>query len=559
MPQDRDHTPLQSRASPAAARQHCIRTFLRRFAQREDGVLVIFGVYVFILILIMGGIGVDLMRLERDRTKLQYTLDRAILAAADLDQTLDPTSVVNDYFAKAGLYDFLANVTVDEGLGYRVVSAEASSNIETQFMQMTGVDSLTLTATGTAEERIGGVEISLVLDVSGSMGSNNRLSNLKIAAKDFVDQMVDNSQDGKLSISIIPYATQVSAPDNLFAQLNVSTEQTYSNCINFQANDFATTAIDPNTEMQGAMYFDPWNYYDGRGYSPERLVPSPVCEADSSREILLMQKDRTTLKDFIDALSADGNTSIDVGMKWGSALLDPALKPVVTTLIGDGAISADFASRPNTYDDGETLKIIVLMTDGQNTNQYFIEDSYRSGNSNVWWNAQEEKYSIYVPQYDEYYWPFNDSWKDHPYGQGTYEDCTYSYWYGWTCNTVNEPGSAANISYPELWAKTSLAWNAYYNYAGWMGSNSAYNAWYYGVFDYVPSSTKNTRTQSICNAAKDQGIIVFTIGFEAPSSGNAVLSDCASSASHFFDVDGLEITEAFSSIASSIAKLRLTQ
>jgi Flp pilus assembly protein TadG len=533
--------------------------FLRDFARDEDGVLIIFAVYVFLMILMVAGIGVDLMRFERDRAKLQYTLDRAILAAADLDQTLDPTAVVNDYFDKSGLSDYLADVTVQEGLGYRVVTANASSVVQTQFMRLTGIDTLTAPASGTAEERIDGVEISLVLDVSGSMASNSRLTNLKIAAKDFVDQMSDNSEDGKLSISIIPYATQVSAPDNLFAQFNVDVEQSYSNCINFQSNDFATTAIDPAAQLQGAMHFDPWYYYDGRGYSPERLVQAPVCEADPSREILVMQKNRTTLKNFIDDLSADGNTSIDVGMKWGSALLDPSLGPAVTALIGDGTVSADFATRPNAYNDGDTLKVIVLMTDGQNTNQYYINNNYRSGNSNVWWNDEAGKYSIYVPENDAYYWPFTDDWQDHPYGQGTYESCSYSYWYGSNCETVSETGSAVNITYGELWAKTTLAWNAYYNYAGWMGSNSAYSAWYYSVFDYVTSSTKNTRTQSICNAAKNQGIIVFTIGFEAPSSGNAVLSDCASSPSHFFDVQGLEISEAFSSIASSISKLRLTQ
>ena len=41
--------------------------------------------------------------------------------------------------------------------------------------------------------------------------------------------------------------------------------------------------------------------------------------------------------------------------------------------------------------------------------------------------------------------------------------------------------------------------------------------------------------------------------------GKAVIKDCASSDSHFFDVNGLEISDAFSSIASSIRKLRLTQ
>ncbi|MCH2250248.1 MAG: hypothetical protein MK042_10675, partial [Cognatishimia sp.] len=80
-----------------------------------------------------------------------------------------------------------------------------------------------------------------------------------------------------------------------------------------------------------------------------------------------------------------------------------------------------------------------------------------------------------------------------------------------------------------------------------------------GVFDSVGGSEKNERTEDICEEAKEAGIVVFTIGFEAPSSGQAVLKDCASSDSHYFDVQGLEISDAFSAIASSIRQLRLTQ
>ena len=46
---------------------------------------------------------------------------------------------------------------------------------------------------------------------------------------------------------------------------------------------------------------------------------------------------------------------------------------------------------------------------------------------------------------------------------------------------------------------------------------------------------------------------------ETYGQGDATLLDCASSAAHFYDVDGVEISEAFSSIASTINKLKLLQ
>ena len=179
-----------------------------------------------------------------------------MLAAADLDQTLDPQSVVEDYFAKAGLAQYLSGVTVTEGLGFRNVQANATADIQTQFMHMGGVDTLTAPANSTAEESIGSVEISMVLDVSGSMNSNSRLTNLKSAARDFVDQMVDNTEDGKMSMSIIPYATQVSMPEDFLNRFDVSEEHDFSHCVNFRSVDFDSTALDYSTELDRTMHFD---------------------------------------------------------------------------------------------------------------------------------------------------------------------------------------------------------------------------------------------------------------------------------------------------------------
>lgn len=553
------------------APQNPERSGYSAFCTDETGSMTVMGIFLFLIILLVGGIGVDLMRYERDRAALQYTMDRAVLAAADLDQRGTPESVVRDYLEKAGLLEYLTSIDVTEGLGYRRVSAAAVSEFPTQFMHMSGVETLSAPANSTAEESIGGVEISLVLDVSGSMNSNSRLPNLKVAAQDFVDTMVSNTEDGKLSISIVPYASQVSVPDSIFNQLSVSSEQNYSNCVNFASNDFQKTSILTTDPLQRTMHFNPFYDFDERSRDPKYIqgmsshsYSLPVCEARQDREIMPMQKDANTLKTYIQNFVARGNTSLEIGMKWGTALLDPNMRPVVGQLIANGDVPNDFSARPHAFDDGETLKVIVLMTDGENTTQYYIKNGYRTGNSTVWWNDAEEKYSIYNPQNGLYFWPFADDlntadWQDHAYGNGTYEECT-SYYYGncYSSRTRSEGGSATELSFGDLWAYTSLKWNLYDNFRPWMGS-SANSKWYYDVRGYLNSSTKNSRTYNICDAAKNSGIIVYTIGFEAPSGGTSVLKKCASSDSHFYDVDGLEIADAFASIASSIRKLRLTQ
>ena len=582
---------------------------LQKFANEEDGAIVGFAIFLFVIIILIGGIGIDVMRSEMKRTRMQHTLDRAILAAADLNQESDPETVVRDYFEKSGMTDYLASVTVDEGLNYRVVEAKASLHMKTHFMHLLGIDSVSVPAKGRAEERIGGVEISLILDVSGSMNSNSRLTNLKVAAKDFVETMVDNTEDGKLSISIVPYATQVSVPEEVFEVMNVTVGGTgngsiipgeaidpalaiagdellgNSQCINFSSADFNTPELNPSDAHIQTMHFDPWSDDDGRDNDPMHLVPSPVCEDDESREVMVLEKDEAKLKAFIDNLWGGGNTSIDIGMKWGAALLDGSMRPVIDHLISENMVSGDFSERPHLYTDGESLKIIVLMTDGKNTSQYYINDDFRAGDSNIWWNDEQEIYSVYVGLDDDdedndgiteeplFYWPDDDSWQDHAYGEGTYEDTETervcrSYRRNGSCRRyrtvrttvlVDEPGSAEIVTYADLYAHTTLEWIVEDLYEPWMNDSEAWDDWYYDVRNYVGSSTKNTRTDAICDAAKAEDVVIFTIGFEAPEAGQTVLENCASSAAHYFDVDGLEIQDAFSAIASAIAQLKLTQ
>ena len=555
------------------AHRRALARSVRRFAKKEDGTLLIFGVYVFVMMLMVVGWGIDLMHYERERAALQYTLDRAVLAAADLDQTLPPEEVVADYFEKSGLGESLSGVSVSEGLNYREVFASAEIEMNTQFMHMTGIDTLTAPALSKAEERVDAVEISLVLDVSGSMNSNNRLPNLRVAAKDFVDSMDANTEDDKLSISIVPYATQVSIPQSLFAQLNTSEEHDYSRCLNFEFNHFDQTEIAASTPYQRTMHFDPWYYYDGRKDDPVAIVGMdegldsslPVCEALSSREALVMQQDPEALKSYIDNLIGRGNTSIDIGMKWGTAMLDPLFNDLVGTMISDGDVPAVFADRPYSFEETNTLKVVVVMSDGQNTSQYFINDDFRTGDSDVFWHEETQVYSILNPD-DNLYYQYDEAgqfygrWADYPYGQdgaGCHESDAGG---AWECgNWTFDGDDPVRLEYPDLWARTSVAQNAYYNYYPWYDSNNIWNDWYYNVRNYVAYDEKDLRTKEICDTAKDAGIVVFSIGFEAPTRGQTVLKECASSPAHYYDVDGLEIADAFSSIASSIRKLRLTQ
>ena len=243
-----------------------LSTALSLFRREEDGSFIIFSLFIFMVMIMIGGIAIDVMRFENLRTTMQNTVDRAVLAAADLDQTMDPEEVVADYLDKAGMGDLPYTVNVVENtvgdtvVGRRVaISSEVA--MKTYFMSMMGTPTISVPATTAATEAINEIEVSLVLDVSGSMGWNNKLRNMQDAATDFVDEIMTNSLDGGVSMSVVPYSTQVNAGATLAGQFNLTGEHGYSHCVDFSATDFATVGLSNTIPLQRTAHFDPWTSY----------------------------------------------------------------------------------------------------------------------------------------------------------------------------------------------------------------------------------------------------------------------------------------------------------
>jgi len=550
-------TRARSRPARAALRPNAPRlaSVLRRFAREEDGVIVAFSVYFMLIILFVGAVGVDVMRFESQRSRLQHVLDQAVLAAADLDQLSPPAEVVADYFAKSGLQTAeLLTTVVDDGINYREVHATARDVMPTQLSHLLGIAEMSAPAASTAREQVDSVEISLVLDISGSM-RNRRIQYLRPAAVSFVDTVLALSDDNDVSISLVPYATQVSAGQPLLSQFNVSGRHNYSHCIDFAPSDFTTSTMSPAATgghtYEQTMHFDVFaEANDPQGLSDEpnsgswwrhtpRYHAKPICHARQSSVILPLSNNVTALHNQINALVADGNTSMDIGVKWGAALLDPSLQPAVTNLVATNTINRAFEGRPLAYDDPNSIKVLVLMTDGQNTKQYSMRPEFRSGNSDVYYNASTDRYAVYYE--DRYY--YQTSSGAHMIRS---EDWSWS-----------RPNGFVQLPFQDLFARASLSWIANYFYRDL--DRRAWDTWYESTTTATYGGVKDDRLQETCNAAKNNGVVVYTIGFQAPQDGIRELLECASSPSHFFDVAGLEIEDAFSAIAQSISQLKLIQ
>jgi Flp pilus assembly protein TadG len=72
---------------------------------------------------------------------------------------------------------------------------------------------------------------------------------------------------------------------------------------------------------------------------------------------------------------------------------------------------------------------------------------------------------------------------------------------------------------------------------------------------------QDQNTLSVCAALRDDGVTIYTIAFEAPARGVALMRACASSPNHFFNTSGRGVIDSFRGISTHIqtTALRLTQ
>ena len=250
----------------------------------------------------------------------------------------------------------------------------------------------------------------------------------------------------------------------------------------------------------------------------------------------------------INALQAGGNTSIMLGMKWGLTLIDPAARPMFAELAASNLIPAAFAARPFNYNDREAMKVIVLMTDGEHVSHSSITDPYKTGTAPIWQSTGDGNYSVHHPSYtgsaNKYWVPHRSEWRAAPWNSGA---------------------GVQQQTWQQVWSKLRLSYVSWQFYARALGTSGGTRTTVYNntmntmqkTFESV--ANMNAQLQQSCALAKTNNVVVFGIAFEAPTSGQAQISACASSAAHYFNAQGLQIQTAFRSIASNISQLKLTQ
>lgn len=367
---------------------------MRDFRRNDDGTLVVFGLVITVSILVLTGFAIDVIRAEAKRVELQGALDRAVLAAADGDQPGDRVEVVNRYMAAANMKDYLDGpATYDPSFTARQVSASATMPVKTLMGTM--ADPLPIKARATAQDAVPHVEVSLVLDISGSMAvqsrdadgsysGRRRMDDLKYASGRFLDTLLTPDMHDRVSINLVPYSEQVNIGPDLFNLLSVNRRHQYSHCVEFNDSEFSSPALDVYRQYAQVQHFQ-------ATYSSMYNTQSTVCPRQTAERVTPWSQDRDALKRQINNLVPRVNTAIFMGMKWGAALLDPSTSRLNDRLVAAGKLDAGMAGRPLAYNRDETLKAVVLMTDGRNTSSQRLYGQYYSSSS---WVQTWDRYNL---------------------------------------------------------------------------------------------------------------------------------------------------------------------
>jgi Flp pilus assembly protein TadG len=445
---------------------------------------------------------------------------------------------------------------------------------------------------------------------------------LRKAAKEFVAQMITTDSMEHVSIGIVPYNANVNLGPDLIAKYTVVDAtvralsgghafpssfvpnpgmphgRTNIHCVDLPDSLFNSRAISRVQPLVRTAYNDPNNITrDGNVATSSsgnvasgswRCGRSSYSGSDKTF-VSLPTNDKAKLDSVINGLPADGNTSITLGMRWGLALLDPSARGMYNEFVGGGKIPAVFAGRPYDYSKQDALKVIVLMTDGYHfEHERVLGDDmavdYRSGLSPIWRDVDGNLSIAYaranlppLSRVGNIAWPAGTGplyWVPHLTTSTSDGASIRNAWR----TTAYKSGSTnpVNLTWQEVWALKKPDWVIWHMYARAIGgtSSSARNSEYTSRSNAVQKIWKtraemDAMLQKSCDLAKDMDgsddlpIVIFGIAFNAPPEGQGPISQCATKAvePYYFAVEpgGMTISEAFSTIGSTINNLRLTQ
>lgn len=315
---------------------------------------------LILLMIVIGGAGVDYGRAVMARSTIANALDSAVLTVArelsvKLMTDAEISTAINKTFeanlASAGLTGIsmspiIYSINPEQGL----VSATATANVPTSFIFMGGIGPKDIPVSVEAQSTYSlfDVELAMIVDVTGSMGSY--MGSLRTAAQAIVDILIPIGTDpdeSKVRISLTAYSQGVNMGE--YAGKITNNKFSGPNCV---------------TERMGPKRYTD-EKYDYAGASSE-FFGGGTNQCPRNPQIEPLTNKRSVLTTAISKLVAGGWTAGQTGIVLGWYTLSPNWNNIWKNENKAAAYGAD-----------KLQKIALIMTDGDFNRHY---DKDKKGN-----------------------------------------------------------------------------------------------------------------------------------------------------------------------------------
>lgn len=339
------------------------RSWRVRFADRSGNVAVTFALLVAPMAVLAGG-AIDFSVASSAKTALQDALDSAVLAGAkqfpgeDNAVTTEAAQVLDSN--KSLHYEITRTFTVKDG----VIHGDATIAVPTMFLGIIGMDEfpVSVSSAATKNPSQGGMELAIVVDVSGSM--NSSIPALRRAVTNLLGSIYgDKAVLDDTWISIIPFSGRVNVTNygkTWFAAGQIPSTAAFSKVDQWGITPYAATSCKITSYSSTYPRLCAARRTGDRQWddSPPSTEPfklftgdAVVCPVPRAQGLV---RDRATLQSITNNLCAGHGTSTQEGMAWGWRAVSPRWRGKW----GDPTLPLDAADSPG--------KIVIIMTDGAN-------------------------------------------------------------------------------------------------------------------------------------------------------------------------------------------------
>jgi Flp pilus assembly protein TadG len=373
---------------------------LARFWNNRQGSLA--PLLALSMIPLIGAVGaaVDFTRANAARSAFQTALDSTALMLSKTAATQTPeqiqasaTDILKALFTRQA--NDVSVTAAYSSTGGSKITLTATASVATSFANLIGYQNIDIGAKATATWGNTRLRVALVLDNTGSMLSNDKLTALKTASQNLLAQLKDAAVDPEdVYVSIIPFSKDVNVGagkvdeswlrwDLWEAENGTCSNSRYSSASRCTSHDHTWTPA-AHSAWTGCVTDRDQNF-DTTNDPPTSTSTSYPAEQYSSCPVPLigLSNDWTALSAKIDAMTADGNTNQAIGLQmgWQSLTAAPFTVP---------ALDPDY----------EYKQVIILLTDGLNTEDrwYNWQSSIDSREQTTCTNVKAAGITIYTVQ-----------------------------------------------------------------------------------------------------------------------------------------------------------------